>query len=189
MVRAATGASRGPYVSRGCAQFTGGSRRNSVAATRDCGVDATPLSSLRLGASRLGSAIYALRPGPGFRGADGEGAASSAGSHVGPQATTRLAMRHHSATWASLALIQFTGTGARRRFSPPLAKQSQPELNSVATAPRLPGCARRSPITRCSMRKTAFSTGDRRSIRRRSIEEGCTIHTSHIWPLASGKLR
>ena len=105
---------------------------------------------------------------------------------------TRRAIRHHSETWLSLALIQFTGTGASRRFSPSLAKQSQPELNSVATAPRVPdvpGVARLSPITRCSIRNTAFSTGERRSILRRSVDDGWTIHTSHGRPRASRKVR
>lgn len=114
---------------------------------------------------------------------------SSLGSQVGPHLSTRFAIRHHSATWLSLALIQLTGTGASRRFSPLLAKHNQPLLYSDATAPRVPGCERRSPSTRCSIRNTAFSTGDRRSIFRRSIDDGCTIHTSHCRPRASRKVR
>jgi len=123
------------------------------------------------------------------RGGRGGTSSSSLGSQVGPHLRTRLAMRHHSATWLSLALIQLTGTGASRRFSPLLAKQSQPLLYSDATAPRVPVCERRSPSTRCSIRKTAFSTGERLSILRRSIDDGCTIHTSQARPRASRKVR
>src|SRR6185437_985614 len=107
---------------------------------------------------------------------------SSPGSQTGPHFSTRFAIRHHSATWLSLALIQLTGTGANRRFSPLLAKQSQPLLYSDATAPRVPVVARLSPRTRCSIRNTAFSTGDRRSILRLSIDDGWTIQTSQRRP-------
>ena len=130
--------------------------------------------------SASGSARFALDRGT---------SSSSLGSQVGPHLTTRLAIRSHSATWLSLALIQFTGTGARRRFSPSLAKQSQPALYSDATAPRPPGFVRLSPSTRCSIRNTAFSIGDRRSILRRSMDDGCTIHTSHTRPRASRNVR
>src|SRR5947209_15791156 len=114
---------------------------------------------------------------------------SSSGSQVGPHLITPFAIRHHSATWVSGALIQLTGTGARRRFSPLLAKQSQPLLYSEATAPRVPEWARRSPSTRCSIRNTAFSIGERRSIFRRSMDEGCTIQTSQRRPRASRNVR
>lgn len=121
--------------------------------------------------------------------ARGRGTSSSPGSQVGPHFSTRFAIRHHSATWLSLALIQFTGTGASRRFSPSLAKQSHPALYSEATAPRLPRLERRSPSTLCSIRCTAFSIGERRSILRLSIEEGCTIQTSQTFPRRSRKVR
>src|SRR5439155_25598912 len=107
---------------------------------------------------------------------------SSAGSHVGPHLRTRFAILSHSATWLSLALIQFTGTGARRRFSPVLAKHSQPALYSDATAPRPPRLVRRPPNTPRPMRCTAFSTGVRRSILRRSIEDGCPSHPPQTRP-------
>jgi hypothetical protein len=183
-------ASGGPYVAGGLSDPRGQTKPESRCMirriTEDCCGCATPslrtLEALYRRSGRRASPLFALVLGRGTF-------CSSAGSQVGPHRTTRLAIRHHSATWLSLALIQLTGTGTSRLFSLLPEKHSQPELNSEDTAPLVPTLARRSPRTRCSMRLTAFSTGVRRSIFRRSMDDGWTIQTSQTFPLASRNVR
>src|SRR6266550_4227078 len=54
--------------------------------------------------------------------------------HYGPHLTTRLAACSQLDSRSGPTSGQPSGTGARRRFSPSLSKQSQPLLNSLATS-------------------------------------------------------
>ena len=113
--------------------------------------------------------------------------------YYGPHLTTRFAACSHVASLSGPASSQPLGTGANRRFSPSLSKQSQPLLNSVATTTlRRNGLLRRSFEPRRSANPSNVS-GDaeepaRRSTFLLSAAAGVTSHTSHRLPLESRKV-
>ena len=113
--------------------------------------------------------------------------------YYGPHLTTRFAACSHVASLSGPASSHPVGTGASRRFSPSLSKQSQPLLNSVATTTlRRNGLLRRSLDPRRSANPSNVSAVPaelaRRSAFLRSAAAGVTSHTSHRLPLESRKV-
>lgn len=90
---------------------------------------------------------------------------------------------------SSSARSHASGTGASRRFSPTVSKQSHPYANSAATGARCCGSevspSRRSRPLRLSIVSTRSSSLTRRWENRRSAAVGWTCHTSHIFPCLS----
>jgi len=113
--------------------------------------------------------------------------------HYGPHFTTRFAACSHIDSRSGPASCHPSGTGARRRFSPSLSKQSQPLLNSLDTTTcRWNGLRRRSGVCRRSASPPGVSAPSlltRRSTFRRSAAAGVTSHTSHRLPPESVKVR
>ena len=113
--------------------------------------------------------------------------------YQGPHFTTRLAACSHVDNLSGPASCQPTGTGASRLFSPSVSKQSQPWLNSLATATlrwkgdlRLSGVLRRS---RLPANASPLDEPARRSTFRLSAAAGVTSHTSHLLPVESRNVR
>src|SRR5438105_2298682 len=111
-----------------------------------------------------------------------------------PHLTTRLAAWSHVESRSGPASCQPSGTGARRRFSPSLSKQSQPLLYSLATVTlRRNALLRRSGVRRRSAKPSKVSRAPAEAARRStfllSAAAGVTSHTSHRLPLESRKVR
>jgi hypothetical protein len=103
----------------------------------------------------------------------------------GGRRTTGFAKPHHSSSVSSSARPHASGTGARRRFSPPVSKQSQPAANSAATGERASFSSLRSTPERLSAKSTRSSSFTRRWKNLRSSDVGWTCHTSQILPFRS----
>lgn len=112
----------------------------------------------------------------------------------GPHLTTRFAAWSHVESLSGPALLQSAGTGASRRFSPSLSKQSHPSLYSLATVTlRRNGLRRRSGvILRSDVPSNSpplLAAAARRFALLRSAAAGVTSQTSHLRPLESRNVR